>query len=123
VRAQHGVDSCLPAAALPPIGLDHVRIEAQRLIDLRAGLSRTATSPSDCLSRVGAEDLADDGQGRSRSKSLRVHSGLSSSDREAASSFFVAIALDLSRICLAKADDVHRVAAKSDDSRMKALTQ
>ncbi len=66
VRAQHGVDSRLPTAALPPIGLDHVRIEAQRLIDLRAGLSRTAASPSDCLSRVGAEDLANEGQRRSR---------------------------------------------------------
>ena len=36
-----------------------------------------------------------DSAGRARSKSLLVHSGFSSSGREAASSFFVAKALDL----------------------------
>jgi hypothetical protein len=124
VRAQHGVDSCLPATALPPIGLDHGRIKAQRLIDLRAGLSRTAASPRDRLSGVGAKDLSNEGPRWSRPLEVLARPfGLSSSGREAASSFFVAITLDLSRIGLAKADDVHRVAAKGNDRHMKPLTQ
>jgi hypothetical protein len=45
--------------------------------------------------RVGAKDLANEGAPPARSKSLRVQSGFSSSGREAASSFFVAMALGL----------------------------
>ena len=38
VGAQDGVDLRLPASSLPPISLDDIGVEAQRLIDLRARL-------------------------------------------------------------------------------------
>jgi hypothetical protein len=55
-------------------------------------------------------------------KSSRVHSGFSSSGRDAASIFFVGIPVDLFRIGLAEADDAHRVAAIRDDRDMKPGT-
>src|SRR5271154_2970819 len=60
---------------------------------------------------------------RARSKSLRVHSGLSSSGCEGASIFFVFISLDFSRVGLAEADHVQGVAAISNDRGMKPSTQ
>src|SRR5208337_2105645 len=66
VGAQDGVDSRLPTSSLPPISLDHISVEAQRLIDLRARLSRTAAPLSDGLRRFRAKSLADHGQRRPR---------------------------------------------------------
>jgi hypothetical protein len=66
VGAQDGVDSRLPASSLPPISLDDIGVEAQRLIDLRARLARTAAPLSDGLRRFRAKDLADHGQRRPR---------------------------------------------------------
>ena len=66
VRAQDGVDARLPTSALSAVSFHHIGVEAQRLIDLRAGLMRTAAPLGDGLRRFRAEDLFDQVQRRTR---------------------------------------------------------
>ena len=70
---RQGVDSRLPTWALSAVSLDHICVEAKRLSDLRAGLSRTAAPLGDGLRRLRAKDLAD--QVGCRSRPLEVLAG------------------------------------------------
>ena len=66
VRAQYSVDPSLPTPAVPSIGLNHLSVEAQRLIDLRTGLSRAPASARNRMSGLRAKDLANQREGGSR---------------------------------------------------------
>jgi hypothetical protein len=59
VLAQHRVDVRLPAWAFLPVGIQHVGVQAQGLVDLALGLGRAATALADRLGGLRAKYAGD----------------------------------------------------------------
>jgi hypothetical protein len=89
ILAQHFIDTRLPAASLLPECLQHVPVEPQRLVELPVRfLGSAAVAAHQLLRRIFSDRFRQHFRRRPRpGEIVLVHSGLSSSVREARSLF------------------------------------
>ena len=124
VFAQDLVHACLPALPLALIGLKNIGSSPAAFglpsDQVSAGGHGGATlrRPADRRLRRSTSSV-----GRALRKSSAVHSGLSSSGREAGSSFGLPISPYFPSVRFPKADDVHPVASHGDHGDMQPPAQ